>query len=175
MLAYHLSGANQVTVVGYVEPTAKPTAKTKSLAYSTVQEARRMVTAAMLLCLQEASGSDEPWTADFELTDVQAQAVLADVHHVHAAVARPPFVGRQKFEIEVRTDKGPAVFSLEAQIGLPSAVVVTTGPILRGAILTETDVTLQRMKPDMQVGDAFQSLADVVGRSRAGHCARTNS
>ncbi len=47
---------------------------------------------------------------------------------------------------------------------MPSAVVVTTGPVPRGAILSENDVTLQRMKPDMQVGDSFQSLADVVGR-----------
>ena len=47
---------------------------------------------------------------------------------------------------------------------MPSAVVVTTGPVPRGAILSENDVTLQRMKPDMQVDDAFQSLDDVVGR-----------
>src|SRR4029079_17495325 len=39
-----------------------------------------------------------------------------------------------------------------------------TGPVPRGAILSENDVTLQRLKPDMQVGDSFQSLADVVGR-----------
>jgi len=164
MLAYHLSGTNQVTVVGYVEPAAKPAAKIRTLAYSTVQEARRVLTAAILRCLQEATGSDDPWTADFELTDAQAQAVLADVHRVQVTGAQPPFVGRQKFDIEIRTDKGPATFTLDVQIGMPSAVVVTTGPVPRGAILSENDVTLQRLKPDMQVGDSFQSLADVVGR-----------
>ena len=87
MLAYHLSGTNQVTVVGYVEPAAKPAAKTRTLAYSTVQEARRVVTAAILRCLQEAAGSDDPWTANFELTDAQAQAVLADVHRVQVTGA----------------------------------------------------------------------------------------
>src|SRR6478735_731948 len=61
MLAYHLSGTNQVTVVGYVEPAAKPAAKIRTLAYSTVQEARRVLTAAILRCLQEATGSDDPW------------------------------------------------------------------------------------------------------------------
>jgi len=164
MLAYHLSGANQVTVVGYVEPDAKPAGKTKTLAYSTVQEARRVVTAAIVRCMQQANGSDDPWTAEFELTDAQAQGVLADVHHVQATGAQPPFIGHQKFDIEIRTEKGPATFGIEAQIGMPSAVVVTSAAVPKGAILTENDVTLQRIKPDMQVGDAFQSLADVVGR-----------
>ena len=76
---------------------------------------RRVVTAAILRYLQEASGSDDPWTVDVELTDAQAQAVLADVHHVQVTGGQPPFVGRQKFEIEIRTDKGPATFTLEAQ------------------------------------------------------------
>jgi flagella basal body P-ring formation protein FlgA len=47
---------------------------------------------------------------------------------------------------------------------MPSAVVITSKAIPRGAILSEADVTLQRMKPDSQVGDAFQTLDDVIGR-----------
>jgi flagella basal body P-ring formation protein FlgA len=165
MLAHHISGASQVTVVGYVEPIAKAGgAKAKTLAYSTVQEAKRTVTAAIVRCLQQANGSDDPWTADFELTDAQAQAVLADVHHVEASGGEAPWVGHQKFDIQVHTEKGPVVFTIEAQVGMPSAVVVTTVAVPRGEILSETDVTLQRVKPDAQIGDAFQSLEDVVGR-----------
>ena len=90
--------------------------------------------------------------------------MLADVHHVEAAGGEAPWVGHQKFDIQVHTEKGPMVFTIEAQIGMPSAVVVTAVAVPRGAILSATDVTLQRVKSDAQIGDAFQSLEDVVGR-----------
>ena len=176
MLAHHISGASQVTVVGYVEPAAKAAAaKTKTLAYSTVQEAKRTVTAAIVHCLQQANGSDDPWTADFELTDAQAQAVLADVHHVEASGGEAPWVGHQKFDIQVHTDKGPVAFTIEAQVGMPSAVVVTAVAVPRGAILGETDVTLQRVKTRLPNRRRI-SIAGGRGGTRggAGHRAGAN-
>ena len=129
-----------------------------------MQQAQRTVAEAIVRHLQESNGNDDPWTVDVDLPDAQAQAVLADVHHVEARGGQAPWYGRQTFEIAVRADKGPTAFTIEAKVRIPSSVVVTAKAVPRGAILEATDVTLERIKPGTQVDDAFQSIDEVVGR-----------
>ena len=56
------------------------------------------------------------------------------------------------------------MFTVAAKVGIPSAVVVTAKTVPRGAIIQAADVSLERTKPGTDVGDAFQTLDDVVGR-----------
>ncbi len=163
MLELRISGASQVNVVGFAE-AAKQTPRSKVLPLSSMQQAQRAVIDAIVQHLQESNGNDDPWTVVVELNDAQAQAVLADVHRVEARGGQAPWLGKQTFEIAVRTDKGPAAFTLEAKVTIPSSVVVTAKAVPRGAILDAADVTLERIKPGTPVDDAFQSLDDVVGR-----------
>ena len=177
--AHPFTGASQVTVVGYVEPAAKAAAaKAKTLALLDRARSATSVTAAIVRGLQEANGSDDPWTADVELTDAQAQAVLADVHHVRGRGGAGA-VGR-----DVRSSKsqcapirGRRLFTLEAQSRHAVGRRRDDRCRFRGAQFSSaTDVTLQRSEARiLQIDDAFQSLDDVVGpRSRDGDRAGAN-
>ena len=107
MLGCHFTGASQVVVSAGSEPATK-TVKSKALLSSSMQEVQRAVATAIVQYLQRSNSADDPWTVDIVLTDAQAQAVLADVHHVEASGGQKPWVGPQNFDIEIRTDKGPA-------------------------------------------------------------------
>ena len=163
MLNIRLSGASQVNVVSYNEQVKAP-AKSKTLPLSSMQVAQRTIADSIVRHLQEANAASDPWTVTVELTDAQAQAALADIHHIEASGGQEPWYGKQTFQIAIRTDKGPAAFSVEAKVTIPSSVVVTTKPVPRGAILDAADVTLQRVQPGTQTDDAFDSIDDVVGR-----------
>jgi flagella basal body P-ring formation protein FlgA len=164
MLQCHFTGANQVTLVSYAEP-AKPALKTKptSLSQSSMQEAERAVTAAIVKHLQEVNGAGDPWTIDVDLTDAQAQSVLANAKHLEVRGGAAPWVGAQQFDIVVPGDKEPVVFSLTAQVGIPEAVVATVKPVPKGSIIAADDVTLVRDKSGAAVEGAFRSLDEVIG------------
>jgi flagella basal body P-ring formation protein FlgA len=163
MVFHRISGASQV-LVAPADNAPKPVARQKLLPMSSVQVAQRAVNDAIVKCLQEATGSDEPWTIETDLTTDQAQAVLADVHNLKARGGSEPWIGKQSFEIAVQTDRGPAAFAVEAKVSAPSAVVVTLQTVPRGTIVQACDVALQRVKPGTYVDDAFRSLDDVIGR-----------
>jgi flagella basal body P-ring formation protein FlgA len=114
--------------------------------------------------LHQVTSSDVPWNVQVELTAAQAQLVLADVHHVEVRGGQSPWLGHQAFDVDVRGDKGPSVFTVTAEITMPAAVVVTTKEVPCGAVIQASDVTLQRSKPGAEADGAFSSLDDVVGQ-----------
>jgi flagella basal body P-ring formation protein FlgA len=164
LLQCHFSGASQVTVAAGAD-APRQTAKTaRTIPLTSIQEAQRAVADAIAQYLHQQTSSDDPWNVAVELTSAQAQTILVDVHHVDIRGGQAPWVGKQSFEVQVRSDKGPASFTVSAQVTLPESVVATTKDVPCGAIIQTTDVTLQRLKPGAQVGDAFTSLDDVVGQ-----------
>ena len=165
LLQCHFSGASQVSVVAGSE-AAKPEFKgAKSLPLTSVQEAQRAVSDAIMRYLQQVTSSQDSWNVTAELTPAQAQLVLADIHHLDIRGGQSPWLGRQSFEVAIRGDKGPSVFTISAQVVKPTTVVVTARDVPCGAIIQAEDVTVQRLKPGSEVMDgAFSSLDDVVGR-----------
>ncbi len=164
LLQYHFSGAGQVTIASGPD-TNKPTFKAaKALPLTSVQEAQRAVADAIVQYLQQATRSQDPWNVAVDLNPAQAQAVLADVHHVMVHGGQAPWAGKQSFDVEVRGDKGPATFTVAAQVSMPTMAVVTVRDVPCGAVIQADDVTLQRVKPGSESDSAFTSLDDVIGR-----------
>jgi flagella basal body P-ring formation protein FlgA len=152
LLQCHFSGASQVNVSAAAD-AAKPAApKSKSVPLSSIQEANKAVTDAAVRYLHQVAGSNNPWTVD------------VDLHHLEVRGGQQPWIGTQSFDVEVRGDQGPAVFTISAKVTLPAAVVVTVKDVPCGAIIQADDVELQRVKSGPQPDGAFSSLDDVVGR-----------
>ncbi|HEY2759520.1 MAG TPA: flagellar basal body P-ring formation chaperone FlgA [Pirellulales bacterium] len=163
MLLCHFTGASQVLVTGASDGSIKTKSKA-SIPNSSMQEAQRAVAAAITQYLQRCTGSEKPLNIDLDLTDAQAQAVLADIHHLAVRGGQSPWTGSQKFEIEIRSDIGPSLFGINVKISAPTTVVVTVRDVSKGSIITGDDVQLQQLPTGSDAESAFQSLDDVIGR-----------
>jgi flagella basal body P-ring formation protein FlgA len=164
LLQYHFSGAGQVTIASGPDTNKSAFKAAKTLPLTSVQEAQRAVADAIVQYLQQATRSQDPWNVAVDLTPVQAQTVLSDVHHVTVHGGQAPWTGKQSFDVEVRGDKGPATFTATAQVSMPTMAVVTVRDVPCGAVIQADDVTLQRVKPGSESDSAFISLDDVIGR-----------
>ncbi|HZZ27965.1 MAG TPA: flagellar basal body P-ring formation chaperone FlgA [Pirellulales bacterium] len=165
LLQFHFSGAGQVTIAAANEQVKQVAKTAKTLPLTSVQEAQRAVADAIVQYLQRVTASGDPWNVSVDLTAAQAQLVLADVHHLTLRGGQAPWPGKQSFEVEVRSDKGPTTFSVAATVTLPAMVVVTTKDVPCGAIIQADDVALQRLNPGAEAADgAFATLDEVVGR-----------
>jgi flagella basal body P-ring formation protein FlgA len=147
-------------VAEYVAP--KPAAEKKSSTVDT-RRATEQVQQALQAYLQ--SRNAEPGNIDFQLSDAQARAVLADGAAVTVSGGMPPWTRAQRLELIVTNPQGESRSSLDVRVASSVAVVVPLHALPRGAVLRPEDVQVTQASFTTAVPRQLpRTLDEVVGR-----------
>lgn len=165
-LAEHrLSGSERIEVFGVGEPVAEtPTTRIDA---SSRDRVKRMLADAIVLCLNEQTGTHDPWQVETEPTGDQVAVLLASGRRVVATGGAAPWTGKQRFSVTVEGATRPQTFPIDAVVTLPQAVVSTARNLSVGTVLHESDLIL---KPVASLGDGLQPfyrIEEVVGQETA--------
>ncbi len=160
LVEHNISGASQVVI----RSSAVETTVQQPVTPATMTRARRAVAAAVIRYLQDRVSAEEMWHVDVSLQPDQIRAIQDAGGHLTVAGGLPPWTGSQFFEITLPGAGSSVRLGIQARVSLPPAVVITTRPIARGALVHAADVQLVRGTPTAQDGDAFESLESVIGR-----------
>jgi flagella basal body P-ring formation protein FlgA len=135
------------------------------LSEQAVKRAQRRLQEAILNYLQAQSPTDKPPTLQFDLTAAQQRSLASSSQPIAIRGGNPPWNGAQRFAVSVEAADGPANFSLDVSVSVPSMVVAAVHSLPRGAILHAADLTLVQGDPrDSSESDAFHALEDAVGK-----------
>ena len=161
-LAQHqFAGANQVLVRGAVgsheEPEQAPTAAITRKATTRAREA-------ILQYLRQHVSADEPWTVELDVSPSQSRLLAGYSGLITVSGGAAPWNGTQRFELGMNAGEKATRVAIEAQVGVPPAVVVIVRPLTRGAVIRETDVELQRGIVADAGPDVICNLEEAVGR-----------
>ena len=129
-----------------------------------VQQAQRLADEAIVRRLKQESADPENWQVSAELDDSQVPTIVAATDTIVAEGGQQPWLGRQQFGLNVPTADGPARLRIAARVSLPPAVVVTVHDVLKGSVVRDCDVELLRLRSGQSPGEAYQTIADVVGK-----------
>ena len=157
---HQFSGASQVEIQ---RPAEKAAAKTR-LTSIQAKQSSSAVRAAILNYIEKQSSTAEPWEVTFELTDDQAATVLATKAPLQVAGGIAPWVGLQQFDLMVRAGEQQSMFTVAAQVTLPTSVVVAMRPIAVGQTISPADVQLQQSQGIRATETTCQRLEDVLGQ-----------
>jgi flagella basal body P-ring formation protein FlgA len=165
LLEHPISGASQIAVLGWEGPDeGEPAVKGGALPDSTVKEAQRRVSDAVVRYLQEQVSAAEPWRADVRLRAAQARWVASSEDDIVVRGGSPPWVGSQRFEAVVRSPDGLVRFDVEAEVTRVLQRVVAARSLPRGATIRAADVRLQPTVPMDANAEGFRSIDEVVGK-----------
>jgi flagella basal body P-ring formation protein FlgA len=174
-LAEHtFSGASQITVQArgkVVAPPPRVETPQQPLSQETARKIAQRVCEAVAKYLKANAAANQPWKVEAELSDAEARLVSDASRTPIISGGESPWIGAQQFIVSVPTAKGPQQFRLDAQVTLPTTVVIATRSLARGAVIHATDVELghaaagvARDAPGEEgVGD-FHDVAEVVGK-----------
>jgi len=158
---HRFSGSGQVTLIGAIEPVARPTVA--RAAQLPVKQATELVRAAIARYLQEQSPGGEQWTIKLAL-DTEHVAGIAAAQSVAVSGGKSPWTGPQAFAISYAARSGVVQCTVVAQVTVPPAVVVAVQTINRGSVIRASDVRLQPGKAAEGEVQVFTSLDDVLGK-----------
>jgi flagella basal body P-ring formation protein FlgA len=161
-LAEHrFSGSAQVQIA----PGKKRSDSNLPLSEQAIKRAQRRVQEAVLKYLQEQGSSSQPRTVQFDLTAAQQRALGTASAPISVRGGAAPWTGSQQLTLSVDGSDGPASFSLEVRVSVPSSVVAALHSISRGAIIRAADLTLVHGDPrDDGENGAFHNLEEVAGK-----------
>jgi len=162
LVEHQFSGASQVTVAGAGAPSASPQAG--ALPQAAVQKAKQQVRDAITRYLREQAGPNAARGIDFSLDEKLVRLLTARACTIAVAGGSPPWTGAQNLDLAVGTPEGPVRYPLTVDCAVPSAIVMTTRPLARGAVIHESDVQLQQPASPEDLTDALRSVQDVVGQ-----------
>jgi len=162
---HRFSGSSQVTVLSSSQPTGGEAQR--ALPQAVARMANRQVCNAVTKYLHDQVSADSQWAVELELTPIQLRSVALPGRKITIAGGRPPWTGRQRFQIVVDLPHGPVSFDLEARVALPSAVVVAARSLSRGVVIGASDVRLQRGVRLDGAAAGFHSIEDVIGLETA--------
>jgi flagella basal body P-ring formation protein FlgA len=171
-LAEHrFSGSTQVAVAA-AEPA--PVETTRPLTAAAERKGNERVSDAVTAYLHDNVAADRPWTVDVQLTADQSRfasdlSLPMSLRPVSEWTADANGTGTQRFLVTIQTPKGPADFSVDAQVTVPPLVVATLRSIPRGTLVRAIDVELRHESPAAETPGAekpagFSSLEAVVGK-----------
>ncbi|MFV2065560.1 MAG: flagellar basal body P-ring formation chaperone FlgA [Pirellulales bacterium] len=162
---HRFSGAARIVVL----PPGKRAAVRKNVRPSrlTTRRLRTKVQAGITARLREASGRDEPWRIDIELTDEQVSLLAAVDGDCVITGGAAPWIGRQRFEIVLPPGSRMPRLPLAANVSLPPALVIAVRSLAPGTVLHATDVRSVRDsdKRRSAVGgrESFHTIDEVIG------------
>ncbi len=160
---HRFSGSSQVTIHGGTQPVAEPK-KMRPLSASNIARANRRVREPILKYLDEHVSDEQPWMVDFKLEKSRVRLLAGGTHPIVVTGGAAPWTGRQQFTVTVDTPDEPILFSLEAEVTLPPAVVVAVRSLRSGALILPSDVRLQRKDSTDDEESGFRSIDEVVGK-----------
>ena len=158
---HRFSGSNQVTVLGETRDTAAPRASL--LPAGTMERAKQQVREALRRYVQQRAGEASPSEFEFELNESHLRLLSDARGSLTVSGGSPPWTGLQHFELMANTPQGPARRMLDAELSVPSAVVVAVHPLSRGVEIREVDVQLQIPTAPEDATGGFRSIREVVG------------
>jgi flagella basal body P-ring formation protein FlgA len=155
------SGSSQVSIAA---TTPKVTREVVSpLSMSAARKAKRRVAEAIEQYLRDNASSDHAWVVQVELDERQVR-LLADLGRTFAVKGgKTPWVGPQRFELLGDASQGGSRFTVDAQVSVPSSVVVALHAMQRGGVIRAGDVELQEASGDTNAVTVC-SLEEVIGR-----------
>lgn len=158
---HRFSGSSQVAILGAGGPVR--TERERPVTFSIARRADRRICDAVVSYLQQHVSADRPWNVTVQLSESQARLAADPTRTISIAGGNPPWSGLQRFEVTVSAPEGPMRFSLDAQVEIPPAVVVTVRSLSRGELISAADVELRHGNPQQGPSGGFHSIDEVVG------------
>jgi len=166
LIEHRLSGSSQVAVGqgarGRPSKPSPPAVGTRS-----AREVENVVAQAIVAHLTTVSGRDEPWQVDVDLDDAQLRCLAASSGPLQLRGGGAPWVGLQRFEMQLPAGTEGCSQNLLAVVSLPPAVVVAVDSLPAGAVLQTTDLQLVRQPPKISAAAApvepLGSLEEALG------------
>lgn len=162
LLGHRFSGAGQVEIIRAGPVAAAPAPSTPPV--SVTRRAERLAAEAIERYLAESVSDEEPWDVQVELEASHVGAISASGGKVAVRGGAPPWTGKQRFELTIKSTEGPVTIPLDAEVMLPGLVVVASHALSRGMVVQPTDVILGRIPVHRKPGHLFSAVKEVVGK-----------
>ncbi|MDR0328197.1 MAG: flagellar basal body P-ring formation chaperone FlgA [Planctomycetaceae bacterium] len=182
-LHHSISGAEKVTVVGvaanvaadvglneqfvvqanYLTPTAvraDAAPKTAGLTDDIAKILEKQVAQALNVYLNFTHRIERTWDISLKLTPEQVKIFASNGQIVEITGGQMPCIGTQQFIVRMQTN---VTVTVEADVKLPTEVVIVRRALPKGHIITESDVMLQRAER-INADDFFVDIKSVVGK-----------
>lgn len=164
-LAEHrLSGSDRIEVVGPVEPVAEAAPPPTRIDAAARDRANRKLVEAVTTCLNDQAGTHDPWQVEVQPIDDPSAMLIASARRIVVTGGSAPWTGKQQFTVSVDDAALPQVFSVEAVVTLPQAVVSTARSLSVGTVLHESDLVLKPVATLNAGMQPFYRLDEVVGQ-----------
>lgn len=158
---HRFSGSSRVVLIG---DAPEPKAAEATLSSALADRAHRRVSQAVFDYLRRQVPGSEYWKVDVRLDENQARQMTAAGSSISVSGGTAPWVGPQRFQIHIAGTSEPATFEIDADVSLPTAVVVAARPLPRGVLISAADVRLKPMEPTGGTDRPFRSIDQVVGQ-----------
>jgi flagella basal body P-ring formation protein FlgA len=162
---HRFSGSSQVVVTSV--NASSPADGDQALPLSAVKRAQRRIQDAILQYLRVKSASQGPRILQFEPTAALTHAAANTAQAITVSGGTAPWTGNQRFDLTVDASEGPAHFTLDVQVTVPSAVVAASHSLSRGAVIRESDLVLINEMPREGQSGVFHAIEDIVGKETA--------
>ncbi len=165
MASHKFSGAVLTVVNAKPETFDVRTASASQpvISESLQKKVNRRVSDAIVRSLRSTTGHEEPWQVAVSVPEEQVKLV-SDAREIKITGGQKPWIGQQSFRLTMDSRSGPLAMPIEANITLPEAILVTTHPMARGAIIRADDVELRSVLNQQAGAEPMFSAADAVGK-----------
>jgi flagella basal body P-ring formation protein FlgA len=167
MAEHSFSGASQITIQTrgkVIAPPAHTETPQQPLSLAATRKISERVCEAVAKYLKENAAADQSWKVEAELSEAEARLVSTASRTLIISGGEPPWIGAQEFIVSVPAAKGPQQFRLDAQVTLPTTVVIASRSLGRGTLIRATDVELGHSAPGEGNASDFHDVAEVVGK-----------
>ena len=113
--------------------------------------------------LQAHVDNDAAWNVAVGLNRRQAYALSDPTTKLTVSGGRQPWVGRQRFRISIDGNPTFVPLLVEANVTLPTMVVVATRKLARDQTIRAADIQLHAARPNGPIGEVFNRVEDVIG------------
>ena len=134
--------------------------KTAGLTDDLARLLEKQVAQALNIYLNFTHRIERTWDISLKLTPEQINLFATNGQIVEISGGQIPFTGTQQFHVRMQTN---VTVTVEAEVALPTEVVVVRRALPKGHIINESDVMLQRMDR-IKGDDFFVDIKSVVGR-----------
>jgi flagella basal body P-ring formation protein FlgA len=164
----HMAGAESCEVTRRskdldIEPVAFT--PTQSHSANPIQ-AQRHIVQAIRSYLQTKSNQNVVRNIEVQLPDRHIKTLSHSRAILGVAGGEPPYEGQQTFVFLVKTPQGEESVTIQAQLQSPATVVVAKGPLRRGQVIREDDLTTGSLPLNAKLDetDCFQNVRDLIGK-----------
>ncbi len=162
LLELQFSGASQVVVLGAGLST--PSQPARPVSVLARQKAEQFAAKAIGEYLATRVAGAGAWKIDVVLEDSAARAVIEAGGPCRVSGGKPPWQGRQRFELAPVGGDATRAIAVEAEVSVPPAVVVAARSLARGTRLAAGDLAVRRdVEPGGNTG-VFRTVEDLVGQ-----------